>query len=68
MRHYAAYSNGWEEPTRTGSEMDRGSVAKPVLSTAVIQLVEQGLLDLDAAVSEYIVDLDLVDEYDRPAQ
>ena len=40
-----------------------GSVSKPILSTAVIQLVAQGLLDLDAPVSEYIVDLDLVDEY-----
>ena len=40
-----------------------GSVSKPILSTAVIQLVAQGLLDLDAPVSEYIVDLDLTDEY-----
>ena len=40
-----------------------GSVSKPILSTAVIQLVAQGLLDPDAPVSEYIVDLDLVDEY-----
>ena len=39
-----------------------GSVSKPILSTAVIQLVAQGLLDLDAPVSEYIVDLDLADE------
>jgi CubicO group peptidase (beta-lactamase class C family) len=40
-----------------------GSVSKPVLSTAVIQLVAQGLLDLDAPVRDYIADLDLEDEY-----
>ncbi len=40
-----------------------GSVSKPVLATAVIQLVGQGLLDLDAPVSDYISDLDLEDEY-----
>jgi CubicO group peptidase (beta-lactamase class C family) len=40
-----------------------GSVSKPVLATAVIRLVEQGLLDLDAPVSDYIADLDLEDEY-----
>jgi CubicO group peptidase (beta-lactamase class C family) len=50
-------------PMTPQTNVRAGSVSKPILSTAVIQLVAQGLLDLDAPVSEYIVDLDLVDEY-----
>jgi CubicO group peptidase (beta-lactamase class C family) len=40
-----------------------GSVSKSLTATAVIQLVEQGVLELDAPVSDYISDLDLEDEY-----
>jgi len=50
-------------PMTPQTNVRAGSVSKSVLATAVIQLVEQGLLDLDAPVSEYIVDLDLEDEY-----
>jgi len=40
-----------------------GSVSKSILATGVIKLVEQGILDLDTPVSEYISDLDLEDEF-----
>ena len=50
-------------PMTPQTNVRAGSVSKPVLSTAVIRLVEQGLLDLDAPVSEYIIDLDLEDEH-----
>lgn len=39
-----------------------GSVAKPVTSTAVMTLVEDGLLDLDAPVVTYLPDFALADE------
>jgi CubicO group peptidase (beta-lactamase class C family) len=50
-------------PMTPQTNVRAGSVSKPVLSTAVIQLVQQGILDLDAPVSDYISDLDLADEY-----
>jgi CubicO group peptidase (beta-lactamase class C family) len=31
-----------------------GSIAKPVVATAVMQLVERGLIDLDADINEYL--------------
>jgi CubicO group peptidase (beta-lactamase class C family) len=31
-----------------------GSIAKPVVATAVLQLVERGLIDLDADINEYL--------------
>ena len=40
-----------------------GSVSKSVLATGVIKLVEQGVLDLNAPVSDYITDLELADEF-----
>ena len=40
-----------------------GSVSKSVTASAVIKLVEQGVLNLDAAVSDYIPDLKLDDEH-----
>jgi len=50
-------------PMTPQTNIRAGSVSKTILATAVIQLVEQGTLDLDAPVSEYISDLDLADEY-----
>jgi CubicO group peptidase (beta-lactamase class C family) len=50
-------------PMTPQTNVRAGSVSKTVLATAVIQLVAQGTLDLDAPVSEYISDLDLADEY-----
>lgn len=40
-----------------------GSGSKPVLASVVIRLAAQGLLDLNAPVSDYITDLDLEDEF-----
>ena len=58
---YADLENGIRMSPQTA--IRAGSVSKSLTATAVIQLVEQGILDLDAPVSDYISDLDLEDEY-----
>jgi len=35
-------------------------VTKPITATLIMQLVEEGLIDLDAPVSQYAVDAGLV--------
>jgi CubicO group peptidase (beta-lactamase class C family) len=50
-------------PMTPQTNIRAGSVSKSILATSVIQLVEQGVLELDAPVSDYISDLDLVDEF-----
>jgi CubicO group peptidase (beta-lactamase class C family) len=50
-------------PMTPKTALRAGSVSKSLTATAVIQLVEQGILDLDTPVSDYITDLDLEDEY-----
>lgn len=52
------------EPDQT--IFDLGSVAKLFTSTAVMQQVEQGNLDLDRDVNEYLTDLEIPDTYDEP--
>jgi CubicO group peptidase (beta-lactamase class C family) len=42
-----------------------GSISKLVTATAVMQLVEAGILDLDLPVSDYL-DVDLVTSFDTP--
>ena len=58
---YADLDN--QVPMTPQTNIRAGSVSKSVLSTGVIRLVEQGFLDLDAPVSDYISDLDLEDEF-----
>jgi CubicO group peptidase (beta-lactamase class C family) len=58
---YADLEN--EIPMTTQTALRAGSVSKSLTATAVIQLVEQGILDLDAPVSDYVTDLDLEDEF-----
>jgi CubicO group peptidase (beta-lactamase class C family) len=43
-----------------------GSVSKLFTWTAVMQLVEQGLLDLDTDINEYMTAVQLPDSYDEP--
>lgn len=58
---YADLDNGI--PMTPQTAIRAGSVSKSLTATTVIQLVEQGILDLDTPVSDYITDLDLEDEY-----
>jgi CubicO group peptidase (beta-lactamase class C family) len=58
---YADIEN--EIPMTSQTAVRAGSVSKSLTATAVIQLVEQGILDLDAPVSDYIADIDLQDSY-----
>jgi CubicO group peptidase (beta-lactamase class C family) len=50
-------------PMTALTNLRAGSVSKPVIATAILQLVERGLIRLDAPVSEYIQDLDLTDAF-----
>lgn len=43
-----------------------GSIAKPFAATAVLQLVEQGVLDLDVDVNTYLTAFQLPDTYPEP--
>jgi CubicO group peptidase (beta-lactamase class C family) len=44
-------------PTRADSVFRIGSITKMMVAASVMQLVEQGLVDLDAPVTEYVPDL-----------
>ena len=50
-------------PMTSQTPVRAGSVSKPVTAIAVIQLVEGGLVDLNAPVSEYITTIPLEDKY-----
>ena len=50
-------------PMTPQTNLRAGSVSKPIVATAVMQLVEQGLVELDAPVSKYIPDLKLTDRF-----
>jgi CubicO group peptidase (beta-lactamase class C family) len=52
------------EPERT--IFDLGSIGKLFTATAVMQLVEQGLIDLDADVNEYLTEFQVPDTFDEP--
>lgn len=43
-----------------------GSVGKPFTATAVMQLVEEGKLDLNADVNTYLEDFEIPDTYPQP--
>ncbi|MCB9134733.1 MAG: beta-lactamase family protein [Anaerolineales bacterium] len=43
-----------------------GSVSKLFTATAIMQLVEQGKIDLNAPVSDYLPEIDLESNYDQP--
>lgn len=51
-------------PDRT--VMRIGSISKVFVATAVMQLVERGLLDLDADVNQYLTTFQLEDTYRQP--
>lgn len=54
-------------PVLPGQTLFRpGSVSKLVTWTAVMQLVEQGLIDLDAPVADYIDQFELPNEFGQP--
>jgi CubicO group peptidase (beta-lactamase class C family) len=54
--------DGNGDPIETTTPFLWGSVAKPVTATAVMTLVEDGLLDLDTPVIEYLPDFTLADQ------
>jgi CubicO group peptidase (beta-lactamase class C family) len=45
---------GQKTPMTSKTNLRVGSVSKPVLAAAVMQLVEQGLVDPEAPISQYI--------------
>jgi CubicO group peptidase (beta-lactamase class C family) len=54
-----AYATGWadvesERPMTVGTPMRFASMTKPVTAVAAMQLVERGLLDLDAPIARYL--------------
>ncbi len=48
------------------TRFDIGSVSKLLTATAVMQQVEQGALDLDADVNDYLADLEIPDTFPEP--
>ncbi len=52
-----------QRPMTAQTNLRAGSVSKPVMSAAVLQLVEQGKIALDEPVSTYITDLPLEDRF-----
>ena len=55
------------QPMTAETNLRVGSVSKSVTSAAVLQLVERGLLELDAPVSRYLPDLPLEDRFGPPS-
>ena len=57
----------YREPVVADETLFRvGSVSKPFTSTAVMQLVEEGKLDLNADVNTYLEDFKIPDTYPQP--
>jgi len=48
-----------DAPLSAASRLRMGSISKPVVATMVMQLVDQGVIGLDAPVSQYLPDLAL---------
>lgn len=48
------WTGAFGEGTTEDTLFNVGSIAKPVVATAVMQLVERGLIDLDADINEYL--------------
>ena len=48
--------------TSEGYFLDIGSVSKVYVTTAAMQLVDQGLIDLDSPVTDYIPEFTMADE------
>ena len=55
-----------DRPVEAGTLFRIGSVSKLFTWTAVMQLVERGLLDLDTDINEYMTDVQLPATYDEP--
>jgi CubicO group peptidase (beta-lactamase class C family) len=56
-------------PMDAGASVMRiGSVSKPFVATAVMQLIEQGKLDLDTDVNQYLKAFSLEDTYPEPVR
>jgi CubicO group peptidase (beta-lactamase class C family) len=51
-----------KQPVRADTLFQIGSITKVFTATLVMRLVEEGLLDLDTPVSQYLPDLELADE------
>jgi CubicO group peptidase (beta-lactamase class C family) len=47
----------WEVPVGSDTSFRLGSISKPITAIAILQLVERGVLDLDAPISTYLNDL-----------
>ena len=54
-------ADGTRRPVTPDTPMELGSVTKSITGTAILQLVEQGKVDLDATVQRYIPDFRVVD-------
>jgi CubicO group peptidase (beta-lactamase class C family) len=58
VKGYGYAELGWQIPTPPRAVYQIGSVTKQFTAAAIMQLVEQGKVDLDADVTKYVPDLD----------
>ncbi len=65
-RGYGSANLDTGSPISQTTVMRIGSVSKPFVATAVMQLVEQGKLDLNSDVNEYLSAFQLEDSYSEP--
>ncbi len=66
-RGYGMANIEQERPVHPGETLFRiGSVSKTYTWTAVMMLAEEGLLDLDADVNQYLVDVEIKEAFGEP--
>ncbi|HEX5271040.1 MAG TPA: serine hydrolase, partial [Gemmataceae bacterium] len=65
-RGYGFADAAKKKPATADTVYRVGSVSKLFTDIAVMQLVEQGKLDLDAPVTKYLPDFKPINKYDRP--
>ena len=63
-----AFNNGmanieWRQPISSSTSFRLGSISKPLTAVAILQLAEQGKVELDAPIADYVP---LLPQYMRP--